>query len=113
MLSFSLEDDDARAGSKKERVFSMPQKKEKREKREKKRGKQDLIGQRAPSLRERFPSSLEEKSTFFSLFCPPFSFSCQNSSTNSSSSRESVSSSKDHRRRRVHSLSHTTEERTP
>ena len=48
----------------------------KREKREKKRGKQDLIGQRAPSLRERFPSSWR-RNLFFSLFCPPFSFSCR------------------------------------
>ena len=70
MLSFSLEDDDddARAGST-----------------EKKREKQDnLIGQRAPSReRERFPSSWRRRNLFFfSFLSPPFSFSCQNSSTN-------------------------------
>ena len=93
MLSFSLEDDDdddARAGSKKERVYYAAKIRKKREKREKKREKQDLkIGQSAPSLREK--DSLLGGDFFF-LFCPPFSFSCQNA-TNSSSSRKRVDSS--------------------
>ena len=50
-------------------MFIKPQKKEKERKREKKRGKQDLIGQRAPSkLREKDSLLLEGKSNFFFSF---------------------------------------------
>ena len=76
MLSFSLEDDDARAeGRRKSGCLVCRKRRKKREKREKKRGKQDLIGQRAPSkLRERFPSSWRRNLFFFSFLSSVFFF---------------------------------------
>jgi len=92
VLSFSLEDDDARAeGRRKSGCLVCRKRRKKREKREKKRGKQDLIGQRAPSLREKDSLLLGGEIFFFLFFVLRFLFLARTlRRTNSSSSRERV-----------------------
>ena len=95
MLSFSLEDDDddddddARRVEERARLLCRKNKEKERKKREKEGETRFKNWPERPFLREK--DSLLGGDFFF-LFCPPFSFSCQNA-TNSSSSRKRVDSS--------------------